>query len=479
MVATVERATRANLQQTYLEAWQPTAVHGQVVLATFIVALTVGSISCSLVALQFVDAGMRRMYEADGVTLAGAGLLVFGFISSFIGLRWSVLFALSFRSYLQGKRASDKTLAEWPFVSIFVPAYNESATIEAALESLLELDYPRFEVIVVDDGSKDDTFEKALRFADEQAHCPVRVFSKPNGGKWSAHNFAFAHSTGELILCLDADSRINRDSLRRLVRHMTDPSIAGVAGQIRVRNRHNLLTRLQGLEYLMANGLIRMAQNHSGTVLVVPGPIGLFRRSVLEDVYIRYGQMAEPAGAGEVAGPFEGDTFAEDFDLSLTILSLGGRIVYEPSAISHTTAPDWTFALLNQRYRWARGTIQVLRKYLQRGLQDRSLFHFRLLNWLCATYLLELLVLPFIYVAGFLFFVSYLVSGYSVVPLLGWLGLFLITNLNATALFAMMHGDRLSILAVQPLYDWYHGFLLSCGWLIAMVDEFRGAKMRW
>jgi cellulose synthase/poly-beta-1,6-N-acetylglucosamine synthase-like glycosyltransferase len=260
---------------------------------------------------------------------------------------------------------------------------------------------------------------------------------------------------------------------------MTDPSIAGVAGQIRVRNRSNLLTRLQGLEYLMANGLIRMAQNHSGTVLVVPGPIGLFRRSVLEDVYIRYGQLAEPWSAGAVPGPFEGDTFAEDFDLSLTILALGGRIVYEPSAISHTTAPDWPFALLNQRYRWARGTVQVLRKYFQRGVQDRSLFHARLMNWLCATYLLELLVLPFIYVAGFVFFVSYLMAGYSVVPLLGWLGLFLVTNLNATALFAMMHGDRLSILVVQPLYDWYHGFLLSCGWLIAMVDEIRGAKMRW
>jgi biofilm PGA synthesis N-glycosyltransferase PgaC len=474
-----EAATLEGLSSVDCRLPSAPAIPKVAIFATFAAGLVIGTCVFGLVSFQFFKIGLRHIQQAGGVGFSGGGLIFLGIVSLLTGARWSVLFIISFDTFLRSRARSQVHISHWPFVSIFVPAYNESGTIEAALQSLLELDYPHYEVIVVDDGSKDDTYERARRFAGSHAGCVVRVFRKPNGGKWSAHNFAFARSTGELILCLDADSRIDPDSLRRLVAHMADPNTSGVAGQIRVRNRINLLTRLQALEYLMANGVMRMAQSRSGTVLVVPGPIGLFRRSVLEEVYIRFGQRDEALAEGHVAGPFEADTFAEDFDLSLAVLALGGRIGYEPNAISHTKAPDWPFALLNQRYRWARGTIQVLRKYFRRGFRNRSLFHRRLVIWLTATYLLELLVLPFVYWLGIAFFVHYLLAGYSIVPLLSWTGLFLITNLNSAALFAMMHGDRLSVLSVLPFYDFYHGFLLNCGWFIAVVDEIRGARMRW
>ena len=177
-------------------------------------------------------------------------------------------------------------------MSIFVPAYNESENIEAALESLLSLDYPCYEVIVVDDGSTDDTYARALRFAGTHDRCTFHIHRKVNGGKWSAHNFAFRRSVGELVLCLDADSRVDPGSLRRMVVHLADPQIVAVAGQIRVRNRQSLLTRLQAIEYLMGNGCARMAMSLNGTVLIVAGPLGLFRRCVLEDVFLQYGQRA-------------------------------------------------------------------------------------------------------------------------------------------------------------------------------------------
>ncbi len=105
---------------------------------------------------------------------------------------------------------------------------------------------------------------------------------------------------------------------------MADPQVAAVAGQIRVRNRHNVLTRLQAMEYLMGNGCARMAMSLNKTVLIVAGPLGLFRRCALEEVFLRYGRADGPLAEGQVDGPFEGDTFAEDFDLSMAVLSLAG-----------------------------------------------------------------------------------------------------------------------------------------------------------
>ena len=166
---------------------------------------------------------------------------------------------------------------------------------------------------------------------------------------------------GELVLCVDADSRLDPDALRHVVRTLLANEDAGcVAGQVRVRNRDGILTMLQALEYLNCNGSTRMAQSGQGSVLVVPGPIGLFRASVLQDVWDRFGHKHSDEKEGRLSGPYEDDTFAEDFDLSVAILALGGRIVYERHAVSNTKAPESIPGLLNQRYRWARGSLQVV-----------------------------------------------------------------------------------------------------------------------
>ncbi len=217
----------------------------------------------------------------------------------------------------------------------------------------------------------------------------------------------------------------------------------------------------------------------NGTVLIVAGPLGLFRRCVLEDVFLEYGRVSQGLREGQVTGPFEGDTFAEDFDLSLAVLSLGGRIRYEPLAVSHTRAPDTTLALLSQRYRWCRGTIQVLRKYLRRARMRPDLRRPRLLLWLGATYLFDLVMLPMIYVCGLGMLLLLTTSDADGLEMLGWAGVMLLVNLNAAAMFVLVQGDQFKLLHILPLYDIYQSFLLTLGWFMAVVDEARGVSMRW
>ena len=422
--------------------------------------------------LEQIQSHENRLFLAPAVFfMAGAALLSGG--------RWVVFFTLTFLELRRYCRRQPPAIVSWPTVSVFVPAYNEGDTIAPALESLIALDYPAFEVIVVDDGSTDATYEHAKPFEGDYANCRVRVYRKPNGGKWSALNFAFAHSTGELCLCVDADSKLAPQSIRLMVERMADPRIDAVAGQIRVRNRINLLTRLQGLEYVMASGALRLAQSYSGTVLVVPGPLGLYRRSIMEEVFMRWGASGAPAKPGHVYGPLDGDTFAEDFDLSLSVLSLGGRIVYEPYAVSHTKAPECSNALLSQRYRWARGTIQVLRKFIRRSRTYPQMRQPRVAGWLAITYGAEMFVLPFAYTIGMGAVLFYLVSGGSLGAILAGACPVMMLSLNAAAFCIALHGDKLSLLPVLLVYDFYHGFMLNSAWLIAVIDEIRGASMRW
>lgn len=456
---------------------RPARKTSPVLRSLFVLGVVAGVLVFTYVPYRFL--AWARSLLADGRPLSLVGAAVFLAVLAVVsGCRWLVLFVLSFLEFRRQRAGAPRLTGRAPMVSVFVPAYNESETIEAAIESLLRLDYPRYEVLVVDDGSTDDTLARARRFAGVHPRCLVRVFTKPNGGKWSAHNLAFHHARGELILCLDADSRVAPDSLRRLVARIQQPGVDAVAGQVRVRNRATPVTCLQALEYVVSNGAIRLAQGHSGTVLVVPGPIGLFRRDLLEDVYRRFGQSEAP-GPGAVPGPFERDTFAEDFDLSLAVLGLRKRIVYEPTAVSNTKGPTNLYGLINQRYRWCRGTIQVLRKCFRRMAKGRAATYPRLLVWVLGTYIYDLFLLPVLFLAGIGLLATALVQAGNPTPVLLGLLPFLILNTLGAAVFVRMHNDDMGLLKYCLIYDFYHAFVMNSVWLIAVLDEIRGKRMRW
>ena len=454
-------------------------IPGWLLTVTVISTLIMAVFASTYVPYRVLIWSLERSREHQSPTLLMPAMIFLAMAALLSGGRWVVFFTLTFIELYRYRHRQAPQVSSWPTVSVFVPAYNEGQTIGPALESLIGLDYPDFEVIVVDDGSTDETFERARPFAGDHGHCRVRVYRKPNGGKWSALNFAFAHSSSELCLCVDADSKLAPQSIRLMVQRMADPHVDAVAGQIRVRNRVNLLTRLQGLEYVMASGALRLAQSHSGTVLVIPGPLGLYRRAVMEEVFVRWGSGHRPTKSGHVQGPLEGDTFAEDFDLSLSVLSLGGRVVYEPDAVSHTKAPESPYALLSQRYRWARGTIQVLRKFVRRSRDYPQMLQPRVVGWLAVTYGAEIFVLPFAYTIGMAAVLFYLVSGGSLGSILMGASPVMLLSLNAAAFCIALHGDRLSLLPALLVYDFYHGFMLNSAWLIAVIDELRGTSMRW
>ncbi|MGE5264411.1 MAG: glycosyltransferase [Acidobacteriota bacterium] len=215
-----------------------------------------------------------------------------------------------------------------PWVSVIVPAYNEEKVISKSISALLATDYPDLDIIVVDDGSTDDT---AQRLATDFGGNPrVRVFTKKNAGKSQALNFGIHRTRAEIIVAQDADTILRRDAIEKLVRHFANPHVAAVAGNAKVGNRTNLLTRWQALEYITSQNLDRRAFAILNCITVVPGAIGAWRR----DLILR-------------AGGFTRDTLAEDADLTLRILHLGYQIDYEDRAIAYTEAPDSVHAFVS------------------------------------------------------------------------------------------------------------------------------------
>ena len=348
---------------------------------------------------------------------------------------------------------------EYPFVSILVPAFNESVMIEKALKGALSLDYPRFEVVVVDDGSSDDTLARALRLSRLYGKDRIRVMSQANAGKAVALNRALAAARGEIVVCMDGDSRLTADTLRRGVKHFRDPSIGAVAGNVKVVNRRNMLTRLQSLEYIEGLNMVRAAQATLFGVYIVPGPIGLFRRSALQEI-----------------GGYRSDTFAEDCDLTLRLLFRGWKMKYEPLAISWTEAPETLAALIKQRYRWTRGILQAL------GKQKKSLWRFRKDPIACGLLwymMFEGIIWPAMNVFAnciFLFLAWWI--GLSSLVVIWWAQLTLLHVIAATYCIAQEREDP-RLIPYAVLYRLFFILLVDVTKLAASLDQLFREPMTW
>lgn len=231
-----------------------------------------------------------------------------------------------------------------PVISVIVPAYNEGEVVAKTIDSLVRSTYPHVEIIVVDDGSTDDTFKIAQERAD--THDNVIAITKKNGGKSDAINVGVMEASGDIVVIIDADTVVAQDAIGKLRLPFSDPTVGAVAGNAKVGNRVSFMSKLQAIEYIASQNLERRAYEEFNAIRVVAGAIGAWRKEVLVAL-----------------GGFTTDTLAEDTDMTLRILRAGYRVLYVPNAIAYTEAPETLADFLKQRFRWTHGTLQAIWKH--------------------------------------------------------------------------------------------------------------------
>ncbi len=201
------------------------------------------------------------------------------------------------------------------------------------------------------------------------------MLTKANGGKASALNFGIQHSNAEFVICIDADTKLLPDAVSKLMMHFGpinyEKPIGAVAGNVKVGNKVNLLTRWQSIEYVSSQNFDRKAFAYVNAITVVPGAIGAFRKKAIEE-----------------AGGFTTDTLAEDCDLTIRILRCNYSIANEPRAIAMTEAPETLKMFFKQRFRWSFGVMQTFWKNRDAlfNWKYKSLGWIAMPNILIATY---------------------------------------------------------------------------------------------
>jgi len=383
------------------------------------------------------DAAMPRSEPGTNLSKT-VDLLGFGFVGAFDWvLTWTFLVAMALAllrlafiiglAGIQRRRKpppGDESYA--PPVAVIVPAFKEETVIVRTIESLLAQDYAGpLEIVVVDDGSPDRTYDVACETFDGEPR--VRVFRKENGGKSSALNYGIALTEAEIVVCLDADTQFEPHTVTALVQPLRAANVGAVAGNAKVGNRVNLVTRWQALEYVTSQNLDRRAFSLLDCITVIPGAVGAWRRSAVLE-----------------AGGFTNDTLAEDQDLTIRIRKLGHTIGYAERAVAWTEAPDTLGALGKQRFRWSFGTLQCAFKHRDALLNRKygTLGFVALPN----TWLFQLLLTALSPLADLVFVWS-------------------LTNVWLTW---RVHGDHYALTDLRQLMMYYGVFVIT-DWLAALI----------
>ncbi len=277
-----------------------------------------------------------------------AMLLFFGFypvLSAIVWLTTSLFYFLRKEKLGEREEAVLYALPDPPpFVSVLIPAYCEERLIGETIEGALRIDYPAFEVVVVDDGSTDATIGKVLPYVSDGR---VRLVRKTaNEGKAMALNDALPCLNGEIVLTVDADAVVDPRILRHVVPHFSSARVAAVTGNPRVCNRRTLLSKIQLIEFTSIVGLLRRAQRVWGRIQTVSGVVVAFRKRAIFDV-----------------GLFDPSMATEDIDMAWRLQKRFWDIRYEPRALVRMQVPETLRGLWKQRKRWAIGLGQVLRRH--------------------------------------------------------------------------------------------------------------------
>jgi cellulose synthase/poly-beta-1,6-N-acetylglucosamine synthase-like glycosyltransferase len=400
-----------------------------------------------------------------------------------------------------------------PQISILVPAYNEAATIAGSIRSLLQLSYSEYEIVVVNDGSQDATIDVLRKEFDlfpfpeayntqlptapiraiyhSAAHSNLRVIDKDNGGKADSLNAGINLSVYPLFCCIDADSILQPDSLRRAVQpFLDDHRTVASGGTVRIANGcrvengfltkiglpANLLALFQIVEYLRAFLFGRLGWSPMNAMLIISGAFGIFRKESVASV-----------------GGYRSDTIGEDMELVVRLhrhLRLSGkpyRITFVPDSVCWTEAPEDLRTLKNQRIRWQRGLCESLMRNVD------LLFHPKggTIGWLAFPFMAVFeWIGPAIEVCGYLFVTAGFVLGFVSVQawlilLIAAIGLGMLLSVSALLLEEMSfhvypdQRDVFKLLLAAILENFGYRQLNSVWKLIGLYRWMIGKKAVW
>ncbi|MCU0660524.1 MAG: glycosyltransferase family 2 protein [Candidatus Pacebacteria bacterium] len=277
--------------------------------------------------------------------MIGVGTAIF-YTAVFLSVYVQVFFLVTFlekRRHIVIRKDSI-SLPEYPGVTIIVPCWNEEKTVEKTVASLLALEYPKdkLHITIVDDGSTDNTWGVLQKYA----HTPnIHLYKKENGGKHTAMNYALAQTTTPFTGCLDADSAVHPEALKRIMTYFADPEIMAVAPSIMIEKSKNPIQIAQRVEYDMAVYVKKMLA-FIGGIHVTPGPFSIFRKKVFDDL-----------------GNYRKAHNTEDQEIALRMQSYGYKIEHCPDAYVYTVSPNTVKKLYKQRLRWIYGFLNNLIDY--------------------------------------------------------------------------------------------------------------------
>lgn len=252
-------------------------------------------------------------------------------------------------------------------VSVLLPAWNEEVGIIKTIQSVLQSNYHDFELIVINDGSTDNTDQLVRQFITEyetgsDQQIPIKYLSLPNGGKAHALNKGLELATGNIVITIDADCIVDRNAIYKFIQRFDDPSVGAVAGNIIVGNKRKPLEWLQQLEYV-CGFFYKRADSYFNAVHIIGGAAAAYRRDVLINLK-----------------GFDEEIITEDIDLSMSILSHGYKTRYAHDAVVYTEGPTEWKGLRKQRLRWKYGRILCYLKHRELFLSNNSQ-HSRYLSW--------------------------------------------------------------------------------------------------
>jgi cellulose synthase/poly-beta-1,6-N-acetylglucosamine synthase-like glycosyltransferase/peptidoglycan/xylan/chitin deacetylase (PgdA/CDA1 family)/spore germination protein YaaH len=341
--------------------------------------------------------------------------------------------------------------------SVLIAAYNEAKVIAGTLRAVLATDYTGLlEVIVIDDGSKDETAAEVEAMAVDDPR--IKLLRQENRGKARALQRGLAAVRNGIVVFLDADTHCQRDTLPRLLEPFADETIGAVSGHAKVGNLRSFIARCQALEYTCGFNLDRRAYTRWNCITVVPGAISAIRKSAIDE-----------------AGGLSLETLAEDTDLTLSLHKHRQRIVYVPAAIAWTEAPESVRTLARQRFRWAYGTLQCLWKHRDMVFN----WNYRALGWfsLPSVWLFQIILVAVTPVVDLLLLFSLLFGAWHAV--LPFVIVFLSMDVVLATLACIL--ERESILRawrILPMRLIYRPMLSFVIWK-AILRALKGAWVSW